>query len=184
MSSTRHSWEYHIKWLHVVIKLCPNMHISSLNFDLSQLTIVLSRLIAFFECRDVNIFSKFCDRLTVRSLLMSLIRFCYQVGGWSQVYKGLTLATVRGAGHEVPLHQPLRGLILFKHFLNNNPLPSGSNKNWTWRKNFRYNKWIYNRLVTHTFQLRSLTQKRKRNVLNYLCFPFDFWEGNSLLGKG
>ncbi|XP_078177991.1 serine carboxypeptidase II-1-like [Carex rostrata] len=52
-----------------------------------------------------------------------------EVGGWSQVYKGLTLATVRGAGHEVPLHQPLRGLILFEHFITNKPLPSGNNKN-------------------------------------------------------
>ncbi|KAJ4782398.1 Carboxypeptidase [Rhynchospora pubera] len=51
-----------------------------------------------------------------------------EVGGWSQVYKGLTLATVRGAGHEVPLHQPLRGLILFEHFLEDKPLPS-NNKN-------------------------------------------------------
>ncbi|KAJ4782397.1 Carboxypeptidase [Rhynchospora pubera] len=46
-----------------------------------------------------------------------------EVGGWSQVYKGLTLATVRSAGHEVPLHQPLRALILFEYFLNDKPLP-------------------------------------------------------------
>jgi len=26
-----------------------------------------------------------------------------QVGGWTQVYKGLTFVTVRGAGHEIPL---------------------------------------------------------------------------------
>ncbi|GJX18213.1 serine carboxypeptidase 24-like protein [Tanacetum coccineum] len=36
-----------------------------------------------------------------------------QVGGWSEVYNGLTFATVRGAGHEVPLLQPQRGFLLF-----------------------------------------------------------------------
>ncbi|MBA0750706.1 hypothetical protein Gogos_002098 [Gossypium gossypioides] len=47
-----------------------------------------------------------------------------QVGGWSEVYKGLTYATVRGAGHEVPLTQPQRALRLFRYFLMNLPLPS------------------------------------------------------------
>nr|CAD1839814.1 unnamed protein product [Ananas comosus var. bracteatus] len=46
------------------------------------------------------------------------------VGGWSQVYKGLTYVTVLGAGHEVPLHRPRQALILFMHFLHNNPMPS------------------------------------------------------------
>ncbi|XP_062157207.1 serine carboxypeptidase-like 28 [Alnus glutinosa] len=49
-----------------------------------------------------------------------------QVGGWSQVYKGLTYATVRGAGHEVPMSQPRLALILFTHFLKNMPLPASS----------------------------------------------------------
>ncbi|XP_010264739.1 PREDICTED: serine carboxypeptidase-like 27 [Nelumbo nucifera] len=47
-----------------------------------------------------------------------------KVGGWSQVYKGLTFVTVRGAGHEVPLHRPRQVLILFKYFLENKPMPS------------------------------------------------------------
>ncbi|KAJ0045187.1 hypothetical protein Pint_06077 [Pistacia integerrima] len=47
----------------------------------------------------------------------------FQVGGWSQVYKGLIYATVRGAGHEVPLSQPKLALILLKNFLNNSTLP-------------------------------------------------------------
>ncbi|TVU18545.1 hypothetical protein EJB05_34650 [Eragrostis curvula] len=47
-----------------------------------------------------------------------------QVGGWSQVYKGLTLVTVRGAGHEVPLHRPRQALILFQHFLQAKSMPS------------------------------------------------------------
>ncbi|XP_006655142.3 serine carboxypeptidase 2-like [Oryza brachyantha] len=47
-----------------------------------------------------------------------------KVGGWSQVYKGLTLVTVRGAGHEVPLHRPRQAFILFNHFLKGKPMPN------------------------------------------------------------
>ncbi|KAJ4823284.1 hypothetical protein Tsubulata_038998, partial [Turnera subulata] len=46
-----------------------------------------------------------------------------QVGGWSQVYKGLTYATVRGAGHEVPLSQPRLAFLLFRQFLRDETLP-------------------------------------------------------------
>ncbi|KQK07419.1 serine carboxypeptidase 2 [Brachypodium distachyon] len=46
-----------------------------------------------------------------------------EVGGWSQVYKGLTLVTIRGAGHEVPLHRPRQALIMFQNFLRGMPLP-------------------------------------------------------------
>ncbi|KAL5698980.1 Serine carboxypeptidase 24 [Ranunculus cassubicifolius] len=46
-----------------------------------------------------------------------------QVAGWTEVYKGLTFATVRGAGHEVPLFQPSRGLRLFQAFLAGGELP-------------------------------------------------------------
>ncbi|XP_004968265.1 serine carboxypeptidase II-1 [Setaria italica] len=45
-----------------------------------------------------------------------------EVGGWCQVYKGLTLVTVRGAGHEVALHRPRQGLKLFEHFLRDEPM--------------------------------------------------------------
>ncbi|KAL0317451.1 UNVERIFIED_CONTAM: Serine carboxypeptidase-like 27 [Sesamum angustifolium] len=47
-----------------------------------------------------------------------------KVGGWSQVYKGLTLVTVTGAGHEVPLHRPRQAFVLFRSFLENKPMPS------------------------------------------------------------
>ncbi|CAA6672237.1 unnamed protein product [Spirodela intermedia] len=48
-----------------------------------------------------------------------------QVGGWTQVYKGLSFVTVRGAGHEVPLHKPKLALVLFRAFLSDSPcLPS------------------------------------------------------------
>lgn len=47
-----------------------------------------------------------------------------QAGGWVETYEGgLTLATVRGAGHQVPLFAPQQSLSLFTHFLHNNPLP-------------------------------------------------------------
>uniref|UniRef100_A0A0D9WEH7 carboxypeptidase D n=1 Tax=Leersia perrieri TaxID=77586 RepID=A0A0D9WEH7_9ORYZ len=46
-----------------------------------------------------------------------------KVGGWSQVYKGLSLVTVRGAGHEVPLHRPRQAFILFEHFLQGKHMP-------------------------------------------------------------
>ncbi|XP_065855294.1 serine carboxypeptidase-like 25 [Euphorbia lathyris] len=46
-----------------------------------------------------------------------------QVGGWTEVYEGLTFATVRGAGHEVPLFKPRAALTMFKSFLKGEPLP-------------------------------------------------------------
>ncbi|CAJ2629633.1 unnamed protein product [Trifolium pratense] len=49
-----------------------------------------------------------------------------KVCGWSQVYKGLTLVTVRDAGHEVPLHKPREAFILFRSFLENKYMPSSS----------------------------------------------------------
>ncbi|KAL7134481.1 hypothetical protein ABFS83_11G029400 [Erythranthe nasuta] len=46
-----------------------------------------------------------------------------QVGGWTQEYKGLTFVTVRGAGHEVPLHRPKQALTLVKSFLSGISMP-------------------------------------------------------------
>ncbi|XP_038697062.1 serine carboxypeptidase II-2 isoform X2 [Tripterygium wilfordii] len=40
-----------------------------------------------------------------------------QVGGWTQEYAGLTFVSVRGAGHEVPLHRPKQALTILKSFL-------------------------------------------------------------------
>ncbi|CAN6294876.1 unnamed protein product [Urochloa humidicola] len=40
-----------------------------------------------------------------------------QVGGYVLEYKGLVFATVRGAGHMVPMYQPQRALTLFSSFL-------------------------------------------------------------------
>ncbi|KAE8692730.1 Serine carboxypeptidase-like 35 [Hibiscus syriacus] len=48
-----------------------------------------------------------------------------QVGGWVEVYEGgLTFATVRGAGHQVPVFAPWQSLNLFTHFLAATALPS------------------------------------------------------------
>ncbi|XP_050272313.1 serine carboxypeptidase 24-like [Quercus robur] len=46
-----------------------------------------------------------------------------EVGGWTEVYDQLTFASVREAGHEVPLFQPKRAFILFKSFLAGEELP-------------------------------------------------------------
>ncbi|KAJ1275663.1 hypothetical protein BS78_05G152900 [Paspalum vaginatum] len=48
-----------------------------------------------------------------------------QVGGWTQVYGGgaLSFATIRGASHEAPFSQPERSLVLFRAFLQGQPLP-------------------------------------------------------------
>ncbi|XP_022883182.1 serine carboxypeptidase II-2-like [Olea europaea var. sylvestris] len=46
-----------------------------------------------------------------------------QVGGWTQEYNGLTFVTVRGAGHEVPLHKPKQALTLIKSYLSGNSMP-------------------------------------------------------------
>ncbi|KFK25189.1 hypothetical protein AALP_AA8G078500 [Arabis alpina] len=48
-----------------------------------------------------------------------------QVAGWVETYAGgLTFATVRGAGHQVPTFAPSQSLSLFSHFLSSLPLPS------------------------------------------------------------
>ncbi|XP_034689128.1 serine carboxypeptidase-like 35 [Vitis riparia] len=47
-----------------------------------------------------------------------------QVAGWVVTYEGgLTLATVRGAGHQVPILAPAQSLALFSHFLSAATLP-------------------------------------------------------------
>lgn len=52
-----------------------------------------------------------------------VVNILSQVGGWTEIYEGLTFATVRGAGHEVPLFQPKRAYVLFKSFLEGKQLP-------------------------------------------------------------
>ncbi|XP_058728669.1 serine carboxypeptidase-like 27 [Vicia villosa] len=49
-----------------------------------------------------------------------------KVAGWSQVYKGLTLVTVRGAGHKVAFHKPREAFTLFRSYLENKNMPSSS----------------------------------------------------------
>ncbi|TYH01786.1 hypothetical protein ES288_A09G087500v1 [Gossypium darwinii] len=47
-----------------------------------------------------------------------------QVGGRIVEYEGLTLVTVRGAGHLVPLNKPSEALALIRSFLSDEPLPN------------------------------------------------------------
>lgn len=46
-----------------------------------------------------------------------------QVGGYTVVYDGLTLVTIRGAGHMVPMIKPVQASQLFAHFLDGNEMP-------------------------------------------------------------
>lgn len=48
----------------------------------------------------------------------------FKVGGWFQEYAGLTFATVRGAGHAVPIFKPSDSLALFTSFLLGETLPA------------------------------------------------------------
>lgn len=47
-----------------------------------------------------------------------------QVGGRFVEYQGLTVATVRGAGHLVPLNKPRESLLIINSYLSGLPLPS------------------------------------------------------------
>ncbi|KAL8209137.1 hypothetical protein R6Q57_008549 [Mikania cordata] len=49
-----------------------------------------------------------------------------KVGGWSQVYEGMTYVTVKGAGHEVPMDRPSLALTVFGHFLKGISLPTSA----------------------------------------------------------
>ncbi|TVU06301.1 hypothetical protein EJB05_49508 [Eragrostis curvula] len=59
-----------------------------------------------------------------------------EVGGWSMEYEGLTFVTVRGAGHEVPLHRPEQALFLFQHFLQGEPMPAEASFTFTTSNQF------------------------------------------------
>lgn len=47
-----------------------------------------------------------------------------QVGGYTLVYDGLTLVTVRGAGHMVPMITPVQASQVFAHFLHGSEMPA------------------------------------------------------------
>ncbi|KAL6546628.1 Serine carboxypeptidase-like 31 [Orobanche minor] len=47
-----------------------------------------------------------------------------QVAGWIEEYNGITFATVKGAGHDVPTFKPGESLALFASFLAGKTLPS------------------------------------------------------------
>ncbi|GFP87775.1 serine carboxypeptidase-like 40 [Phtheirospermum japonicum] len=70
--------------------------------------------------------------LSIRDMKLGVVTRWYpwnidgEVGGYTQVYQNLTFATVRGAGHEVPMYQPKRSLSLITHFVTGTPLPHSS----------------------------------------------------------
>ncbi|RWR88155.1 Peptidase_S10 domain-containing protein [Cinnamomum micranthum f. kanehirae] len=68
-----------------------------------------------------------------------------KVGGWTEVYHGLTFATVRGAGHEVPLSRPKIAFRLFRSILAGKELPKSKNKLLLRRegKQDAYSDWLY-----------------------------------------
>ncbi|XP_057953391.1 serine carboxypeptidase 1-like [Malania oleifera] len=69
-------------------------------------------------------------RYSINSLNLSIVSPWHpwytnkEVGGYVVQYKGLTLATVRGAGHLVPTYQPQRALTMISSFLQGNLPPS------------------------------------------------------------
>ncbi|KAI3440644.1 uncharacterized protein J3R85_003419 [Psidium guajava] len=46
-----------------------------------------------------------------------------KISGWSEIYEGMTFATIKGCGHDVPLYAPAQALDMFRHFLARKPLP-------------------------------------------------------------
>lgn len=72
-------------------------------------------------------------RYSIDALNLSTIANWYpwydngKVGGWSQIYEGLTFVTVTGAGHEVPLHRPRQAFILLRSYLENKPMQRSLN---------------------------------------------------------
>lgn len=59
----------------------------------------------------------------VTSMNMLLKYVDGKVGGWTEAYKHLVYATVRGEAHMVPYAQLEKALILFQRFLSGKPLP-------------------------------------------------------------
>lgn len=57
-------------------------------------------------------------------LKMTLRDIEMQVAGRMVEYEGLSLVTVRGAGHLVPLNRPSEALALFHSFLTGEQLPT------------------------------------------------------------
>lgn len=79
-----------------------------------------------FYCCYLFIKNKKVNVIFLRTIYELKSQLIEQVGGWTEVYEGLTFATVRGAGHEVPLFQPMRAFLLFRSFLGGKQLPSSS----------------------------------------------------------
>lgn len=80
--------------------------------------------IAFTQKHKQNFQIQILDTENKPNLAKLRVCLVTQVGGWTQEYEGLTFVTVRGAGHEVPLHKPKQALTLFKSFLSGTSMPA------------------------------------------------------------
>lgn len=83
------------------------------------------------------------------------------------MYDGLTFATVRGAGHEVPLFQPKRAFVLFQSFLRNKELPKSS-----WQINEEKEFWNWDeaiyRLDMEQQSVEAIFQLQKKSPQNFV----------------
>ncbi|KAI5335182.1 hypothetical protein L3X38_025315 [Prunus dulcis] len=69
--------------------------------------------------------SRFCYPLALKTTIPYRVWFeKKQVAGWTQVYGDvLSFTIVRGVGHEAPITQPMKSLLLFSSFVGGKPLP-------------------------------------------------------------
>lgn len=72
-----------------------------------------------------SLYGRLCTSSQLQLIVLQLIVFGLQVGGWRVDYQNLTFATVRNAGHMVPYVQPERAYYLLHQFLfEDRPQPS------------------------------------------------------------
>ncbi|KAF6141520.1 hypothetical protein GIB67_012282 [Kingdonia uniflora] len=89
------------------------------SLEVSRLTLETSKYDndQMFKSCDIKTDSKFTQ---VKGHVLSDPK----VGGWTQGYDGFTFVSVRGAGHEVPLHRPQLALVLVKAFFSGIAMPT------------------------------------------------------------
>ncbi|CAN6720102.1 unnamed protein product [Malus baccata var. baccata] len=87
-----------------------------------------NHLISFESLMHINYDMKNLEK-PMLPVLGDLVKSGIRVAGWTQVYSdALSYATIRGAGHEAPISQPERLLLLFTSFLRGKPLPKALTK--------------------------------------------------------
>lgn len=128
-SGLTNAWNLNLCTVGTQMPLCLWLQLDTLSMlSSSQLSstgipgMIVERLVPRIVTWLFQFWKECCSSYFPLSSLCALHCFS-QVGGWSQVYKGLTFVTVTGAGHEVPLHRPRQAFILFRSFLQNKPMP-------------------------------------------------------------